>query len=108
MDMEIFTQFRLVFGLILAVLLVFALLSLLPKSQGTGVTFFSVLSISVSHLLIGTALIIVENTFLEDFTLDGDPLTFFMYLGIVGLAILNPIIYKLRNKRRKRSTYSFR
>ncbi|TVP89637.1 hypothetical protein [Alkalibacterium sp.] len=108
MDMEIFTQFRLVFGLILAVLLVFTLLSLLPKSQSTSVTFFSVLSISLSHLIIGTALIIVENTFLEDFTLDGDSLTFYMYLGIVGLAVLNPIIYKLRNKRRQRSTYSFR
>lgn len=108
MDMEIFTQFRLVFGLILAVLLVFTLLSLLPKGQRTGVTFFSVLSISISHLIIGTGLIIVENTFLEDFTLDGDSLTFFMYLAIVGLAILNPVIYKLRNKKRKRSMYSFR
>lgn len=108
MDMEIFTQFRLVFGLILAVLVVFTLLSLLPKSQNTGVTFFSVLSISLSHIVIGTALIIVENTFLEDFTLDGDPLTLYMYIGILALGIGNPIIYKLRNKKKRRSTYSFR
>ncbi|MCC5894015.1 MAG: hypothetical protein JJU16_01005 [Alkalibacterium sp.] len=108
MDLELFTQFRLVFGIILAILVIFLILSLIPKGRDAMVTFFSVLAISISHLAIATALLIVENSFLEDFTLDGDSLTFFMFLGIAGLAILNPIVYKLRNKSRRRSSYSFK
>lgn len=109
MELELFTQFRLVFGIILAILLVFLLLSLIPKGRNAVVTFFSVLSISLSHAVIATVLLVIENTFLEDFTLDGDSVTFNMYLGILALAILNPIIYKLRNKpSKKRGSYSFR
>ena len=108
MDLELFTEFRLVFGIILAILVLFLVLSLVPKGRNTVVTFFSVLAISISHLAIATALLIVENTFLEDFTLDGDSLTFYMFLGVVLLAILNPIIYKLRNKSGRRRPYSFK
>lgn len=108
MDLVLFTQFRLVFGIMLAFLVLFLILSLLPKSRDSIVTFFSVLMMSISHLAIATGLIIVENSFLEDFTLDADNLTFYMYLGIVGLAIVNPIIYKVRNKSRRRSSYSFK
>lgn len=108
MDIELFSQFRLVFSIILAILVIFLILSLIPKGRNTTVTFFSVLAVSITHLAIATALIIVENSFLEDFSLEGDSLTFFMYLGILGLAVLNPIVYKLRNKSRRRGSYSFK
>lgn len=108
MDLELFTQFRLVFGVILAILVLFLILSLIPKGRDTMITFFSVLAISITHLAIATALLIVENSFLEDFTLDGDQMTFYMFIGILVLAILNPVVYKLRNKSRRRRSYSFK
>lgn len=108
MELELFTHFRLVFGIILVILALFLILSLLPKGRDSIVTFFSVLAISITHLVIGTALLVVENAFLEDFTLDGDSMTLYMFIGIVVLAILNPIVYKLRNKTRRRSTYSYK
>lgn len=109
MNIEIFTQFRLVFGLILVFLTLFLVLSILPKGRDAIVTFFSVLAVSVTHALIAIALIITENMFLEDLSLEGDSITFYMFLAILALAVINPIVYKLRNKSNRRgSSYSFR
>ncbi|HAJ70427.1 MAG: hypothetical protein ACTHVM_05495 [Alkalibacterium gilvum] len=109
MNIEVFTQFRLVFGLILIILGLFLILSILPKGRDAVVTFFSVLVVSITHASVAIALIITENMFLEKLSLEGDSLTFYMFLGILILAILNPIIYKLRNKSKRRgSSYSFR
>lgn len=109
MNIEVFTQFRLVFGLILVFLGLFLVLSILPKGRDAIVTFFSVLAVSVTHALIAVALIITENMFLEDFSLEGDAITFYMFLAILALAVINPIVYKLRNKPKRRgSSYSFR
>lgn len=108
MNIEVFTQFRLVFGLILIFLALFFVLSILPKGRDAIVTFFSVLVVSVTHALIAIAMIVTENMFLEDFSLEGDSITFYMFLAILILAIINPIVYKLRNKPKSRGSYSFR
>lgn len=107
-NMEVFTEFRLVFIVILAILGIFLILSLIPKGRNVVVTFFSVLTVSITHLLIATSLLVTENFFLDSYNLDGDAITFYLYLGIVVLAIVNPIVYKVRNKRSKRNSYSFR
>ena len=108
MNIEVFTQFRLVFGLILVFLALFSVLSVLPKGHDPIVTFFSVIAVSVTHALIAVALIVTENMFLEDFTMEGDSITFYMFLAILALAVINPIVYKLRNKPKRRGSYSFR
>ncbi|GEK91097.1 hypothetical protein [Alkalibacterium kapii] len=109
MNLEVFTQFRLVFGLILFILGLFLVLSILPKRRDTNVTFFSVLIVSITHAAVAIALIITENMFLENLSLEDDSITFYMFLGILLLAVLNPIVYKLRNKTKRRgSSYSFR
>lgn len=108
MNLEVFTEFRLVFILMLVILGIFFILALIPKGRNTMVTFFSVITVSLTHVMIATSLLVVENYFLEAFNLEGDSLTFYMYLGLVALAILNPIIYKMRNKTSKRGGYSFR
>ena len=108
MNIEVFTQFRLVFGLILIFMALFFVLSILPKGRDVIVTFFSVLAVSVTHALIAIAMIVTENVFLEDFSLEGDSITFYMFLAILVLAIINPVVYKLRNKSKSRGSYSFR
>lgn len=108
MNIEVFTQFRLVFGLILVFLGLFFILSVLPKGHDATVTLFSVIAVSVTHALIAVTLIVTENMFLEDFSMEGDSITFYMFLAILVLAIINPIVYKLRNKPKRRGSYSFR
>lgn len=108
MNLEVFTEFRLVFMIILVILGLFFIFSLVPKGRNAMVTFFSVLTVSITHVIIATSLLVVENFFLDSFDLDGDSLTFYLYLGIVVLAVLNPIIYKIRNKGRKTGGYTFR
>ena len=108
MNIEVFTQFRLVFGLILIFLGLFLVLSILPKGRDAIVTFFSVLVVSITHALIAIALIVTENVFLEELSIEGDSITFYMFIAILVLALINPIIYKLRNKTKRRGSYSFR
>lgn len=108
MNLEVFTEFRLVFIIILAILGLFFIFSLVPKGRTPMVTLFSVLTVSLTHAVIATSLLVVENFFLDSFELDGDSVTFYLYLGIILLAVLNPIIYKIRNKGRKKGGYTFR
>lgn len=108
MNIEVFTQFRLVFGLILIFLALFLVLSVLPKGRDAVVTFFSVIAVSVTHSLIAVALIWTEGLFLDEFSVSGDSITFYMFLAILALAVINPVVYKLRNKSKRRSSYSFR
>lgn len=108
MNIEVFTQFRLVFGLILLFLGLFFILSVLPKGRDVTVTFFSVLAVSITHSLIAVALIWTEGVFLDSFSLSGDSITFYMFLAILALSIINPVVYKLKNKTKRKSSYSFR
>jgi hypothetical protein len=107
LNAEVFSEFRPIFIMLLIFLGVFLVLSLIPRSSNTKITFFTVLTVSITHALIAGALLVTENWFLGEFQLDGDPMTFGLFVGVIVLAIANPIIYKVRNKNR-RSMYSFR
>lgn len=107
LNAEVFSEFRLIFILLLIFLGIFFFISLVPKRGNSQITFFTILSISISHIVIAGALLVTENWFLDEFQLDGDPVTFGMFVGVVLLGIINPIVYKLRNRNR-RSSYSFR
>jgi len=99
---EVFTQLRPVFIVIVAILLVFLVLSLIERSQSSGVSLFAIGSVSVTSLLIGTALLIMENQIVNDMGLTGDSLTLYLYIAILVLSIANPIVYRQRNKRKTR------
>ncbi|WP_277630509.1 hypothetical protein [Atopococcus tabaci] len=102
---EMFTQMRPVFMVIAAILVVFTILALIERSQSSGVSLFAIGSVSVTGLLTATALLVVENQILEKMGWTGDPVTLYFYLAIVVLAIANPLIYRFRNKRKKRYTF---
>lgn len=99
---EIFTQLRPVFMVIAAILVVFTILSLIERSQSSGVSLFAIGSVSVTGLLSATALLAVENQILGEMGWRGDPVTLYLYLAIVVLSIANPLIYRLRNNRKTR------
>lgn len=109
LNAEVFSEFRPVFLVLLIFLGIFFILSLIPKRGNTSITFFTVLTVSITHLVIAGVLLVTENWFLEEFDLTGDRMTFFLFVGVVVLSIINPIIYKLRNRNNtRRSSYSFR
>lgn len=102
---ETFTQMRPIFLLIVLILLVYLFLSFIKRSQSSGVTLFAVGSVSVLSFLISTILLIIENQLVELTGLEGDSLTVYLYGAAVVLSILNPLVYRNRNKRQ--STYTF-
>lgn len=109
LDAEVFSEFRPIFIILLIFLGVFFFISLVPKRGNTQVTFFTVLTVSITHIFIAGALLITENWFLGEFQLDGDPITFGLFVGVLLLGLINPVVYKLRNRKsRRRSSYSFR
>lgn len=108
LNAEVFSEFRPLFIVLLIFLGLFFIISLVPKSANTKITFATVLTVSLTHLIIAGTLLVTENWFLSEFQLDGDSVTFLLFVAVIVLAIANPIIYKLRNKNNKRSSYSFR
>lgn len=105
---EVFSEFRPIFIVLLAFLTLFFFISLIPKERDTKISFFTVLIVSITHATIAGTLLVTENWFLEEFSLDGDQVTFLLFLGVILLAVLNPIIYKLRNRNSRKSSYRFR
>lgn len=104
----VFTDFRPVFILMLAILLVFFVLSLIGGGQNSGVPFSTVLSVSITHLLIAAILFYTESQLVESLEATPDNITLYMFIGILILTIVNPLIYKLRNKNRSSSRYRYR
>lgn len=105
---EVFSEFRPVFIVLLTFLILFFFISLVPKGRDTKITFFTVLTVSVTHAIIAGTLLVTENWFLDEFDLSGDSVTFYLFVGVILLAVLNPIVYKLRNRNSRKSNYRFR
>lgn len=109
-QVEVFTQFRPVFYIVLGVLVVFLILSLLPKGRDSKINLYSTLMISISHLAISSTLLVVESRIVDAYSFRGDSITFYCFIATVVLSVLNPIVFYFRNKgkRRSRSSYSYR
>ncbi|GEL67982.1 hypothetical protein [Marinilactibacillus psychrotolerans] len=107
-NIEVFTQLRPVFYIVLGFLVLFLILSLIPRGRDSKINMFLILMISITHLVFASSLLVIENWFLEEFSLKGDSISFYIYLAILGLSILNPIAFFLRNKKKRRNSYNFR
>lgn len=99
----IFTDFRPVFIVMVVILAIFLLLSILPQGN-KGVSFGTVLLVSGIHLVLGGMLFYTESELIQTLDLTADDLTLYLFIGVMGLSILNPIVYYFRNRRRKSSS----
>ncbi|WP_208559398.1 hypothetical protein [Marinilactibacillus kalidii] len=107
-NIETFTPFRPVFYILLGFLIVTLIMALIPKSKESKINMVSILSISVTHIVIASALLVIENQLLDMFDLKGDSISFYTYLAVLVLSVLNPVVYYFRNKQKRRGSYQFR
>lgn len=99
----LFTDFRPIFIVMVAILAIFLLLSVLPQGN-KGITFGTILLVSVIHLILGGMLFYTESELIQTLDLTADDVTLYFFIAIVVLSILNPIVYYFRNRRGKSSS----
>lgn len=103
----VLTDFRPVFILMLVILLVFFVFSIIGGGSNKRVTFGMTLSISITHLLIAGILFYIESNLVEQLDYAADNITMYLFVSLLVLAIVNPLVYKLRNKNSS-SRYRYR
>lgn len=103
----VLTNFRPVFILMLAVLLVFLVLSIVPRGRNSNINFLTVLTISIIEALIAAVLFYTESNLVESLEATADSLTLYLFLAIIVLAIANPIIFRYRNRGGQRYRYHY-
>lgn len=103
----ILTNFRPVFIVMLVVLLVFLVLSILPRSRNSNINFATVLTVSIVEGLIAAVLFYTESTLIEKLEFTADSLTLYLFLAIIALAIANPIVFRYRNRGGQRYRYRY-
>jgi uncharacterized Tic20 family protein len=77
------------------------LIVLFPKAKNKLINGFTITSISVISILVSAQLLFFHGIIVDEINLAGDPVSFTMFLVIVGLSILNFIIYFVRHVERK-------
>lgn len=101
----ILTNFRPVFIVMLAVLLVFLGLSILPRGRNSNINFATVLIVSIVEALIAAVLFYTESKLVEALNLTADSITLYLFLAIIVLAIANPFVFRYRNRGGQRYRY---
>lgn len=88
-----FTLFRPVFISILVGSLLLSLILIIPKLKNKLINGFTVISLSVLSILVSGQLLYNSGIIVDEIGLRGDPVTFYIFIAITGMGILNPIIY---------------
>ncbi|MGG3574566.1 hypothetical protein ABES25_05445 [Bacillus gobiensis] len=94
-----FDYLRPVFITFIAILSTLSLLLIFFRGKYKSINGFSVSSISMICLSISTINICQIGIIADELNLAGDPVSFFMFLAIVVLSILNPILFSMKRKR---------
>lgn len=103
---SVLTNFRPVFGAMVGILTLFLILSFIRQGDN-GVSFMTVLTVSITHLILAGVLFYTESTLIETIDFSADDITMYLFVATVILAIANPIIYRFRN-RRSQQRYRYR
>lgn len=101
----VFTNFRPVFTVMFVILFVFFLLSLFKDGERKGINFSLILIVSIINIIIGTMIFFTESNIVETLSLEPDNLTLYLFMGVILLGVVNPLVYKLRNKPSSRYRY---
>jgi len=89
----------------LVILGIFLIISLI-RQRGDGIfSFGTVLTVSITQLILAGMLFYTESMIVETLEITADDITLYFFIAIVVLAIINPIIYRLRNRRSSRYRY---
>ena len=95
----VFTLLRPIFITILVVSLLLFFVIIIPKFKNKVINGFTVLVLSVISILVSGQLLFYHGIIVDEIGLGGDPVSFYIFLAIVGIGILNLIIYFSRRGR---------
>lgn len=101
----ILTEFRPAFFIMLAIAFIFFVLSLVPRGRNSNISLVTVLAVSIIQVLIGGTLLFVENNLVETFEMTADSVTLYLFIGVLVFSIVNPILFRSRNKSNQRYRY---
>ncbi|TQR19621.1 hypothetical protein [Psychrobacillus vulpis] len=92
-----FTLMRPIFITLLVLSILLLLLVLLPQTKNKIINGFTVSSISLVSILISAQLLYSTGIIVDEIGLDGDALSTYLFLAIVGLCFVNPIVFFVKN-----------
>ncbi len=88
-----FTLLRPIFITILVISLLLFFIIIIPKLKNEMINGFTVLSLSAISILVSGQLLYYSGIVVDEIGLGGDPVSFFIFLAITGIGIINLIIY---------------
>ena len=100
--LEAFTLLRPTLITFLIVSLLVFVKAILPKGKIKVINGFTIASISVISIFVSAQILFYIGIIADEINLGGDPVSFYMFLIILGLGCINPIIYFYRHSERKR------
>lgn len=103
----VLTDFRPVFIVMLAFLILFLILSIIPRGRNSNINFTTVLTVSIVEVVIAAVLFYTESNLVETFEQTPDNITLYLFIAIIGLGIANPIVFRLRNSGGQRYRYRY-
>ncbi|HLR88190.1 MAG TPA: hypothetical protein VK042_00540 [Atopostipes sp.] len=103
----VLTNFRPVFIVLLAILLIFLLLSIIPRGRNSNINFLTVLTVSIVEVVIAAVLFYTESNLVEALGLTPDNITLYLFIAIIVLSVANPIVFRFRNSGGQRYRYRY-
>lgn len=88
-----FTLLRPIFITILAMMIVSFLTVVVPKFRSMYGNVFPILYLSVASLIASAQLLFFNGVLVDELVLSGDSVSFFLFIGIGALVVLNPCVY---------------
>lgn len=95
---EVFTLLRPVFITFFIVTLNIFIGMKLPKSKRNIINGFSVSSISILSIVVSAQILFYNGIIVDEINLAEDSVSSVLFLAIVGLSLLNPLIYFVRHR----------
>lgn len=88
-----FILLRPVFGTLLTASILLFLILIIPKARGKLLNGFIIISISVLSIVVSAQVLFYDAIIVDELGLGGDAVTTYIFLGIVGFSLLNPLLY---------------
>ena len=89
----------------LVVLAVFFVLSVVPRGRNSNINFLTVLIVSIIEGLSSVILFFTESQLVETLDRTADSITLYLFFASILFSILNPIVFRLRNRQSQRYRY---
>lgn len=83
------------------IIILIALLCIIIFQKKQLANLFSVISISLISFTISAITLYSSGYIIDEYGLRGDEISFFMFIAIVGISLVNVIVYLTKNRVRK-------